>query len=115
VETVNTFQHNSSAPVFVALADSTRRELLVYLAENSPKTATQLSVNFPITRQGIHKHLNILEQAGLVSVEQHGRDKRYSLTPEPLEMLEEWVRELGIKWDNRLLRLKVMLERESKQ
>ena len=36
--------------VFAALADATRRKLIITLAENSPKTATQLARDFPITR-----------------------------------------------------------------
>jgi DNA-binding transcriptional ArsR family regulator len=101
------------APVFAALADPTRRSLLVNLAEHSPKTATQLAEEFPITRQGILKHLRVLEQAGLVAVHQVGRDKRYTLTPEPLSELEHWIKEIEAKWDSRLLRLKTMIESEN--
>jgi len=89
-----------------------RRKLLVNLAENSPRTATQLAKEYPITRQGILKHLDILEGAGLVAVYQQGREKRYSLTPEPLSELDQWVKELGAKSDERLLRLKTLLEHE---
>ena len=96
--------------VFAALADPTRRDLLVNLAENSPKTATQLAAEYPITRQGLLKHLHILEGAGLVAVSQRGREKRYTLTPEPLGDVDEWIRQLGAKWDERLLRLKALLE-----
>lgn len=99
-------------PIFAALADPMRRQLLVKLAENSPKTATQFAEEFPITRQGILKHLNILEEAGLVMVYQKGREKRYTLTPEPLSELEQWIKDLGAKWDERLLRLKTFLENE---
>lgn len=102
----------TDAPIFHALADPMRRNLLINLAENSPKTATQLAEEFPITRQGILKHLNILEDAGLVAVHQIGREKRYALTPEPLNELESWLKKLNAKWDERLLRLKNMLETE---
>lgn len=97
-------------PVFAALADPTRRSLLLNLAETSPKTATQLAEEYPITRQGILKHLNILDEAGLVSVYQEGREKRYMLTPEPLNELDQFVAELNAKWDKRLLRLKILVE-----
>lgn len=102
----------TDAPIFHALADPMRRNLLVNLAEHSPKTATQLAEEFPITRQGILKHLNILEDAGLVAVHQIGREKRYAFTPEPLNELEGWLKQLTTKWDERLLRLKSMLENE---
>jgi DNA-binding transcriptional ArsR family regulator len=100
------------APVFAALADPMRRSLLSNLAENSPRTATQLAMEFPITRQGVLKHLRVLEKAGLVSVYQEGREKRYVLTPEPLGELELWIKEIGAKWDQRLLRLKAFVENE---
>ena len=103
----------TDAPIFHALADPMRRNLLVNLAENSPKTATQLAGEFPITRQGILKHLNILEDAGLVAVHQIGREKRYALTPEPLNELEHWLKQLTAKWDERLLRLKNLVEDDS--
>src|SRR5688572_1088987 len=103
-------EHEQS--LFTALADPIRRSLLVNLAEHSPRTATQLAQEYPITRQGILKHLIILEDAGLVSVHQAGREKRYTLTPEPLEELEQWIEEIGAKWDERLLRLKTWLEHE---
>jgi DNA-binding transcriptional ArsR family regulator len=99
-------------PIFAALADPVRRDLLINLAETSPKTATTLAQEYPITRQGILKHLNVLEEAGLVTVNQKGREKRYSLTPEPLNELEQWVKKVSAKWDERLLRLKTLLEAE---
>jgi DNA-binding transcriptional ArsR family regulator len=100
------------AQVFAALADPMRRRLLVNLAKNSPRTATQLAEEYPMTRQGILKHLDILEGAGLVAVHQQGREKRYTLTPEPLTELEQWIKDLGAIWDERLLRLKTLLENE---
>jgi DNA-binding transcriptional ArsR family regulator len=99
-------------PLFAALADPMRRSLLINLAEHSPRTATQLAQEYPVTRQGILKHLTILENAGLVAVHQAGREKRYTLTPEPLGELEQWIEDIGAKWDERLLRLKTWLESE---
>lgn len=102
----------NNAPIFAALADPMRRDLLMNLAEHSPRTATQLAEDYPITRQGILKHLRILEEAGLVTVHQKGREKQYTLTPDQLGELERWIRSLSAKWDERLLRLKTMLESE---
>jgi DNA-binding transcriptional ArsR family regulator len=99
------------APIFAALADPMRRTLLLNLAEHSPKTATQLAEEYhEITRQGILKHLNVLKDAGLVTVYQHGREKRYVLQPEPLSELDQWIRDISNKWDERLLRLKNLVE-----
>ena len=100
------------APIFAAIADPMRRSLLMSLAANSPKTATQLADDYPITRQAILKHLMILEDAGLVAVYQQGREKRYTLTPEPLADLDQWVEALNATWEARLLRLKSFVEDE---
>lgn len=101
------------APVFTALADPMRRKLLLNLAEHSPKTATQLADEYrTMTRQGILKHLNILEEAGLVAAYRKGREKRYTFAPEPLNELDEWIKALNATWDARLLRLKTFLESE---
>ena len=102
-----------AAPVFTALADPTRRQLLTNLAQHSPRTATQLATQYAITRQGILKHLRVLEGAGLVVVRQQGREKRYTLTPEPLAEVNRWTQALNALWERRLHRLKIMLERET--
>ncbi len=101
-------------PLFTALADPVRRQLLEDLAEASPKTATQLArAYYPKTRQGILKHLNVLEDAGLVTVYQKGREKRYTLTPEPLGELDQWIAALNARWEARLMRLKNFIENEA--
>jgi predicted transcriptional regulator len=96
--------------VFAALGDTTRRALLHSLARNSPKTATQLSREFPITRQGIVKHLDLLASAGLVQTRIHGREKRYSFAPEPLGSVSAWIDAIGKEWEGRLGRLKALVE-----
>ncbi len=107
----DTIQEESQA-LFAALADPTRRSLVAHLASHSPKSATQLAAVYPITRQGILKHLMVLEEAGLVKVQRAGREKRYILTPEPLRELAAWVAEVGAIWDARLLRLKALVEED---
>lgn len=98
--------------IFAALADPVRRSLLENLAEHGPKTATQLAEQYPITRQAILKHLTILEAAGLVAVQQQGREKRYTLIPAQLAELDRWREKVSATWDERLRRLKAMLEGE---
>lgn len=102
----------AEARVFAALADSTRRELLGSLARSSPQTPTQLAREFPITRQGITKHLDLLAEAGLVRAQAQGREKRYSFTPEPLGSVSAWIDAIGAQWETRLARLKDFVESE---
>lgn len=102
----------SAEPIFTALGEPIRRELLETIAEQGPQTATELARLYPITRQAILKHLGVLQQAGLVTVRRSGRNMRFELTPEPLGALTNWVEEIGGKWEERLQRLKDMLESE---
>lgn len=100
---------NAVQAVFTALADPTRRDLIERLVDTGPQTATELAKQLPITRQGITKHLGILNEAGLVTIHQHGRDKRYALTPEPLANTITWVMAIQAKWDERLESLRKFL------
>jgi predicted transcriptional regulator len=99
--------------VFTALADATRRRLLTRLAQSSPKTATQLAREFPISRQGIVKHLDLLANAGLVRAQTRGREKRYLFDPTSLQTASAWIERIGKHWDERLQRLKHFVEDES--
>lgn len=80
--------------VFTALADPTRRQVVCALAEQGPKTATELSAQMPITRQAVAKHLTHLHRADLVVSERRGRETRYRLTPERLGEAIDWLEEL---------------------
>lgn len=91
--------------VFAALSDPTRRALIQHLAEG-PATATQLSLQFPISRQAVTKHLAALDAAGLVERNSSGREVRYSLRTEGLADVSTWVTEVGTSWDRRLADLK---------
>ena len=100
--------------VFAALADPARRHLLTTLAEGSPRTVTQLTAGFPkkITRQGVTKHLELLAAAGLVRARAAGREKHYTLAPEPLDEVAAWLQVIGARWDARLAKLKALVEAE---
>jgi DNA-binding transcriptional ArsR family regulator len=91
--------------VFAALSDPTRRALIQHLAEG-PATATQLSRQFPISRQAVTKHLAALDEAGLVERNSQGREVRYSLRAEGLAHVSSWVTAVGTSWDRRLADLK---------
>jgi DNA-binding transcriptional ArsR family regulator len=93
-------------PVFAALADPTRREVVRLLAAQPGLTASALAGELPVSRQAIAKHLAQLRDAGLAEAEHAGRETRYRLTPEPLAGAMEWMVAAGAQWDTRLERLK---------
>ena len=92
--------------VFGALADPTRRQVLRRLVADGPTTATVLARDLPITRQAVVKHLQALQQAGLVEPERQGREVRYAARPRPLEDAAGWLADTGVRWDRRLERLR---------
>jgi DNA-binding transcriptional ArsR family regulator len=78
--------------VFKALADESRRKLLDQLHKSNGRTLTQLCESLDMTRQGVTKHLGLLEKANLVTVVWRGREKLHFLNPVPLhEIYERWI------------------------
>ncbi len=78
--------------VFKALADPTRRELLDRLLEQQGQTLTELVDGLGMRRQSVAKHLAILETAGLVGCQWHGREKLHYLNPVPIgEISRRWL------------------------
>jgi DNA-binding transcriptional ArsR family regulator len=96
--------------VFQALADPTRRRLLVTLSASGPATLSELSADMPVSRQAISKHLALLQDAGLVVGRGEVRGRRYEITPAPLAEAMGWIVDVGAGWDDRLARLKRQVE-----
>ena len=93
----------------VFLADPTRRLLLQHLCEEGSGTAASFATRLPITRQAIIKHLATLEQAGLVTAREMGRERRYVPRPEALSTVTTWIGEISAPWDQRLAALRSYL------
>ncbi|RKT87202.1 DNA-binding transcriptional regulator, ArsR family [Saccharopolyspora antimicrobica] len=88
--------------VFTALADPTRRAILAALTEAGPATATDLATRLPITRQAISKHLALLAEIGLVTVESGERRRvRYGLRSAPLQVAQQFLAALARDWGGR--------------
>ena len=87
--------------VLQALADPSRRTVLGMLRER-PATAGELAGALPIARPGVSRHLRVLREAGLVEVRQEAQRRIYSLRPEPLAEVDEWLGAYRVLWQNRL-------------
>jgi len=83
-------QHSQIDRTFSALADPTRRQLLERLGRGSA-SISELAEPYEISLTGMKKHVQVLEDAGLVSTEKVGRVRRCSLGPRRLEDIEEWI------------------------
>ncbi len=102
-------QSASAQPVFRALADPTRREIISMLAAGA-RPVGDITAAFDITRPAIAKHLRILEQGGLITVEVKGRERINRLNPQALKTASDWLNYFEEFWDERLAKLKQVVE-----
>lgn len=84
---------------FAALADPTRRAILVRLAEGDA-TVNELAEPFPITVQAVSQHLKVLEHAGLISRGRTAQLRPSRLHAEPLKDAVEWLETYRRFWDD---------------
>jgi DNA-binding transcriptional ArsR family regulator len=84
-----------------ALADESRRTVLARLRER-PATAGELADLLPIARPGVSRHLRVLREAGLVEVRPEAQRRVYSLRPEALVEVDEWLEGYRALWQQRL-------------
>jgi DNA-binding transcriptional ArsR family regulator len=97
--------------VFNALADATRRRLLDRLIQVQGQTLNELVANLDMRRQSATRHLKVLEEAGLIVVHWHGREKRHYLNPMPIvEIQRRWIDKFSSAKVMALLELKLDLE-----
>ena len=84
-----------------ALADDSRRTMLEALA-GGPATVGELAALLPIARPGVSRHLRVLREAGLVEVRQEAQRRVYSLRPQPLTEIDNWLGRYLALWDQRI-------------
>ena len=92
----------SSAPVFAALGDATRLQVVRRLSEQGPLSITELAAGSPITRQAVTKHLHVLASAGLVRSTRRGRQHVWRLQPRPLVEARRSLEAISREWDDTL-------------
>ena len=98
--------------VYGAIADPTRRAILGVLAEGEVNVGS-LAERFPISLNGVSKHVKVLERAGLVERTVQGREHRLRLNAEPLREASMWLEHYRTFWDSRLAALETfLLEKE---
>ena len=96
--------------LWAALGDPTRLRLLDLLLQRGEATASALATEFPITRQGIAKHLLVLQRADLVHAQRIGRETRFALREQRLAQAQQQMAQVASRWDERLARIKQIAE-----
>jgi DNA-binding transcriptional ArsR family regulator len=95
---------------FGALSDPTRRAILMRLGR-SEASITELAGVFDMTLTGLKKHVQVLEDAGLVATEKVGRVRHVKLGPRQLDDVTKWIASYRTMLEQRLDRLEDFLER----
>ncbi len=104
--------HDNAQPVFRALADPTRRAIIDMLAEGDRPIADIASA-FDMTRPAVAKHLAILREGGVIAMERRGREHIHRLNPQALKTAADWLGYFDRFWDDRLAKLKKVVEKTS--
>ncbi len=94
--------------VFQAIADPIRRDILGLVAKK-PMTPNAVSDSFDVSRQAISKHIKILTECGLLSLNIQGREYYYSIQPKKLVEINDWLEPFRKMWDDRFSQLDNLL------
>lgn len=100
--------------VLQALSDESRRTVLERL-RLSPATAGELADLLPIARPGVSRHLRVLREAGLVDVHKEAQRRIYSLRPQPLAEVDDWLEAYRALWQNRMDALRTEVARGKRE
>jgi DNA-binding transcriptional ArsR family regulator len=98
---------------FRALADPTRRDIVRILA-GSDMSIGQLTDQFDMTRAAVKKHLNVLSDGGLITVQAKGRERINTINPTGMAPVLDWLSYFDAFWDDRLNALKTAIEKDLK-
>ena len=101
---------SNAAPIFAALGDETRLQLVTRLGREGPLSISKLTERTTITRQAVAKHLRVLEGAGVVASSRDGRESVRTLETKRLEDARAHLDVISRQWDDTLERLRAFVE-----
>ena len=102
--------------VFKALADRSRRLLLDRLYRNNGQSLGDLCEGLQMSRQAVAKHLGVLEEANLITVQWAGREKLHFINPVPINQISErWIGKFELPRMRVLSDLKETLEKKPRK
>ncbi len=96
--------------VFQAIADPTRRAILVLVASQA-MTAGAIAANFDTARPTVSKHLQILSECELLKHEQKGREIYYQLNPKKIKEIADFIEPFRKMWDDRFNKLEAVMKK----
>jgi DNA-binding transcriptional ArsR family regulator len=94
--------------VFQAIADPTRRAILVLIASQA-MTPTALADHFNTSRQAVSKHIRILTECQLLTHQSSGREVYYEINAPRLKEIDQWIEQFRSMWDTKFNQLEKVL------
>lgn len=101
---------NLRRDVFQAIADPTRRAILLLLATQS-MTAGAIAANFDTARPTVSKHLQILTECELLKQEQSGREISYHINAKKMREVSDFIEPFRSMWDDRFNKLETIMKK----
>lgn len=101
----------TTSDVFNAIAEPRRREIVALLSDGKPQTVNELVAAMRLAQPAVSKHLGVLREVGIVSVQKVGKSRLYSLNPVELKIVHDWVKPFERFWSQQLDRIKERAER----
>lgn len=101
---------NLRRDVFQAIADPTRRSILLLLATAQAMTAGGIASNFNTARPTVSRHLQILTECDLLQQEQKGREVYYHLNPQKMKEIADFLEPFRKMWDDRFNKLEAVMK-----
>ena len=101
---------NLRRDVFQAIADPTRRAILLLVASQS-MTAGSIAANFDTARPTVSKHLQILTECDLLQQEQNGREITYHLNAKKMKAIADFIEPFRKMWDDRFNKLESIMKK----
>lgn len=102
---------NLRRDVFQAIADPTRRAILLLVASQS-MTAGAIAANFNTARPTVSKHLHILTECELLAQEQNGREIYYHLNPKKMKEIADYIEPFRKMWEDRFNKLEEIMKKQ---
>jgi DNA-binding transcriptional ArsR family regulator len=100
----------SRRDVFQAIADPTRRDIIKLISRQS-LTLNTIAENFPVSRQAISVHIRIMQECGLILIQQQGRERFCSIEPKKLAEVADWVEPFRKMWEDRFDRVDQIIKK----
>ncbi len=97
------------APLFAALGDITRLDIVNQLLAKSPQPISELTQHSQLTRQAVTRHLKVLAKVNVVQAKKSGREQQYWLQRSALVEAQQYLDGVARQWDSGLDRLQTFL------